>query len=139
MSCPSITFVASRLAALPVANWSLKSVQVCRPENFCVQVWTAHEAGRAVRVAKAASRATQVCVWDCMYGEVESFIHFVCVKFNFFHNMSSLVLFNSNNDLVSIHVSWRPDVDSVPITMHLTLDSSSSLLVTQCLFVVTPH
>ena len=61
----------------PEANWSLKSVQVCRPENFCVQVWTAHEAGRTARVARAASRATQVRVWDCMYGKVESFIHFV--------------------------------------------------------------
>jgi hypothetical protein len=62
MSCPSITFVASRLAALPVANWSLKSVQVWRPENFCVQVWTAHEAGREARVAKVAIRAIQVRV-----------------------------------------------------------------------------
>jgi hypothetical protein len=29
------------------------------------------------------SRATQVCVWDCMYVEVESFIRFVCVEFHF--------------------------------------------------------
>ena len=69
-----MTFVASRLAASPVANWSLKSVQVCRPENFCAQVWTAHEAGRAASVRRVASRATPVRVRDCMYGEVESFI-----------------------------------------------------------------
>ena len=69
-----MTFVASRLAESPVANWLLKSVQVCRPENFCVQVWTAHEAGRTASVARVASRATPVCVRDCMYGEVGSFI-----------------------------------------------------------------
>jgi hypothetical protein len=49
-------------------------VQVCRPENFCAQVWTAHEAGRAASVKRVASRATPVRIRDCMYGEVESFI-----------------------------------------------------------------
>ncbi len=44
-----------------------------------MQVWTAHEAGRTARVARADSRGIQVRVWDCMYGEVESFIRFVCV------------------------------------------------------------
>ncbi len=66
-----------------MANWSLKSVQVWRPENFCVQVWTAQEAGRTARTARVASRDIQVCVCDCMYGEVESFIRVVCVKFHF--------------------------------------------------------
>jgi hypothetical protein len=45
-----------------------------------VQVWTAQEAGRTARVA---SRAIQVRVRDCMYGEVESFIRFVSVEFHF--------------------------------------------------------
>ncbi len=48
-----------------------------------MQVWTAQEAGRTARVARVASRAIQVRVWDCMYGEVESFIRFVSVKFQF--------------------------------------------------------
>ncbi len=45
-----------------------------------MQVWTAHEAGRTARVA---SRAIQVRVWYCMYGEGESFIRFVSVEFHF--------------------------------------------------------
>ena len=64
-------------------EWLLHWASPRRPENFCVQVWTAHEAGRTARVAKVANRTIQVRVWDCMYGEVESFIHFVNVGFHF--------------------------------------------------------
>ncbi len=84
-----MSFVASRLAALPVANWSLSRVHVFRPENFWVQVWAAREAGRTASAASAASRATEVRVWSCMRREGGSFIRsdrvspsvcLVCIK-----------------------------------------------------------
>jgi hypothetical protein len=60
----------------PVTNCPLNSVQVFRSENFWVQVWTTREAGRTESATSAARRATQVSVWDCMHGKVDSFIRF---------------------------------------------------------------